>query len=184
MPKQRGRPKKSVDIEVAIIRARSLWRHFRRDCTPRSMAEGIIEAILLPDGEKRQVLLKGFEGLVSKAATSQWVYDELIRAADDLMTGDHSLLVPDWLKPFAADVHHGRRPRPTRRGPRRDEGRIFRDEKIGTIVDIVSRNFCVGVYYAGKMEPTAASIVAEALRRERQKISEDAVVRSWKRYRR
>jgi hypothetical protein len=167
--------------DAAIVLARALWRHFRQNYTHRSMAEGIVEVMLMPDGEKRRVLMKGQQALAPKAARSQYIYDELVKAAHDLMTSDQWLLTPIWLRQFAADVHAGRLPRPTRRGPRLDERIRFRDVELGIMVDAVKERFCIPVYSNGEMKgPTAAGIVAGALKLESVNIPLSTIIRAWK----
>ena len=100
----------------------------------------------MDDCQKRQIFIQACESLVEKAAADDWVYDNLMEAANDLMTGPHYLLTPDWLRAFARAAHSGRLPRPTRRGPRDDERHIFRDVKIMLVTKTVQAHFRIGLY--------------------------------------
>ena len=77
-------------FEVAVGFARRLWREAtERSARTRPMAEGLVEVVLMEDYQKRQILIEACESLVNEAAADRWVYDNLMEAASDLMTGPH-----------------------------------------------------------------------------------------------
>ena len=167
-------------FKVAVRFARRRWREATaRSTMTRPMAEGLVAVLLMDDGPPRRILIEACESLVNKAAENRWVYDNLIEAANDLMTGPHHLLTPDWLRQFAQAAHSGTLPRPTRRGPRDNERRIFRDVKIRLVTEIVKDHFCIGLYSKGQSKGrSAAHVVVEALEREGTYVTIDTVIRA------
>lgn len=170
-------------FEGAVRFARRLWRAFWDQYEPdKRVADGIVER-LVAGGEEERIILEGIEALVRSSPRDPWVYDHLVDAAAILLR-ENWLIMPDSLRLFAADVLAGTLRRPKRRGPREGDERRLRDSILSITVGEVAKRFSVAAYSAGEMKgPTAASIVAEALRREGEEISIAMITRAYKKRR-
>ena len=181
-------------IEAAVGQARRSWRHLcqrfdpdgvRFDPTPDRVMDGVVDgiAVMMWIGEA-QALGEQLDVLIKETERDPWMFDNLVKVAGQMLQED--LLKPESLKLFAVEILVGKRRRPARRGRSSDPRLQHRDILLFLLVQQAVEIFKTAAYSTARTQrsPTAADIVAEALKREGEDISIDTIIKAYKRHKR